>query len=55
MRAEKHDVPLVIGGKEIRTGDTGKIVIPHDLHHTFGHYHRGTQAHVRFSLAGPEC
>ena len=27
------DIPLIIGGKEIRTGKTGKIVIPSDHNH----------------------
>ncbi|MEO8742276.1 MAG: 1-pyrroline-5-carboxylate dehydrogenase, partial [Lysobacteraceae bacterium] len=29
MSAEKIDIPLVIGGKEIRTGNIGRAVMPH--------------------------
>ena len=25
------DIPLIIGGKEIRTGNTGKVVMPHRM------------------------
>ena len=24
------DIPLVIGGREVRTGDTGTCILPHD-------------------------
>ena len=33
LSSEEWDIPLVIGGKEIRTGNTGKVVMPHDHHH----------------------
>ena len=29
MSAEKIEIPLMIGGKEVRTGDTGTQVMPH--------------------------
>jgi 1-pyrroline-5-carboxylate dehydrogenase len=44
MAAEKLDIPLVIGGREIRTGRTAKSVMPHDHGHVLAEYH----------LAGPE-
>jgi len=30
LSGEEQDIPLIIGGKEIRTGRIGKIVMPHD-------------------------
>ena len=27
------DIPIIIGGKEIRTGNTGKVVMPHNHQH----------------------
>jgi 1-pyrroline-5-carboxylate dehydrogenase len=44
MAAERLDIPLVIGGREIRTGRTAKSVMPHDHGHVLAEYH----------LAGPE-
>lgn len=41
------DIPMVIGGKEIRTGNTVAIHPPHELGHTLGHYHHGEEQHVR--------
>jgi len=39
LSGEIQDIPLIIGGKEIRTGNTGKIVMPHDYQHLLGNYH----------------
>ena len=33
MAGERIDIPLVIGGKDVRTGTTGKAVMPHDHAH----------------------
>ncbi len=33
------DIPLIIGGKEIRTGRTGKVVMPSDHKHVLATYH----------------
>ena len=36
------DIPLIIGGKEIRTGKTGRVVMPSDHHHVLATYHMAT-------------
>ena len=33
LAGQKKDMPLVIGGKEIRTGQTENVVMPHDHSH----------------------
>ena len=35
------DVPLIIGGSEIRTGDCGNCLLPHNHNHSLGTYHKG--------------
>src|SRR5256885_769592 len=40
MSAEKIEIPLVIGGKEIRTGDTGTQVMPHRHGHVLATWHK---------------
>lgn len=40
------DVPMFIGGKEVRTGDLQPMTPPHEHAHVLGHYHRGTAKHV---------
>jgi 1-pyrroline-5-carboxylate dehydrogenase len=46
MAAERIDIPLVIGGREIRTGDTAPSVMPHDHAHVLGDYHKATTKHI---------
>ena len=46
MASQKIDMPLVIGGREIRTSDTARSVMPHDHQHVLGEYHKATEEHV---------
>ena len=50
MAAEKIDIPLVIGGKEVRTGATGAAVMPHRHQHVLGQYHKATPDLVRQAI-----
>ncbi|MDR4988657.1 MAG: L-glutamate gamma-semialdehyde dehydrogenase [Bacteroidales bacterium] len=45
------EIPLIIGGKEIRTGKTGKVVMPHDHQHVLATYHMATEKEVRMAIA----
>jgi 1-pyrroline-5-carboxylate dehydrogenase len=40
------DVPMFIGGKEVRTGHTVPMYAPHDHAHVLGHWHKGSAHHV---------
>jgi 1-pyrroline-5-carboxylate dehydrogenase len=51
MAAERIDIPLVIGGKAIRTGDTATSVMPHDHAHVLADYHRASRANVEQAIA----
>ena len=44
------DIPLIIGGKEIRTGKTGKVVMPSDHNHVLATYHMATEAEVELAI-----
>ena len=46
MAAETIEIPLVIGGQDIRTGLTERSVMPHDHGHTLATYHKATEQHV---------
>ena len=50
LAGEQVDIPIVIGGKEIRTGDTAPVVMPHDHRHVLGKYHKATAEHVRQAI-----
>lgn len=51
MYNETVDVPLYIGGEEIRTGNTKPIKPPFDHKHIVGHYHEATKEHVEKAIA----
>jgi 1-pyrroline-5-carboxylate dehydrogenase len=44
------DIPLIIGGQEIRTGETAAISMPHDHAHTLGHYHQAGENEIRMAI-----
>ena len=53
LKAQKNkvvDIPLIIGGKEIRTGNTGKIVMPSDHKHVLATYHMATGKEVSLAV-----
>jgi 1-pyrroline-5-carboxylate dehydrogenase len=47
MSAERVDIPIVIGGKEIRTGATEHAVMPHRHAHVLADWHKADANHVR--------
>ncbi|HEX6862447.1 MAG TPA: L-glutamate gamma-semialdehyde dehydrogenase, partial [Thermoanaerobaculia bacterium] len=49
------DIPLIIGGKEIRTGDTAKAVCPHDHKHVLATYHQAGAAEVEAAAAAAKA
>ncbi|WP_243323103.1 L-glutamate gamma-semialdehyde dehydrogenase [Geothrix sp. SG200] len=48
--AQVLDIPLIIGGKEVRTGKTQKAVCPHDHQHVLATYHEAGEAEVRMAI-----
>jgi 1-pyrroline-5-carboxylate dehydrogenase len=44
------DIPLIIGGKEIRTGKTGQITMPTDHGHVLATYHMATGKEVELAI-----
>src|SRR3954454_11614381 len=51
MAGEKLDIPIVIGGREIRTGKTAHAVMPHDHRHVLADYHLAESEHVQQAIA----
>jgi 1-pyrroline-5-carboxylate dehydrogenase len=54
MSAEQADIPIVVGGREIRTGDTAQIVMPHAHQHVLGTWHAATTEHVAQAIKAAE-
>lgn len=40
MKNSFVDIPIIIGGKEIRTGNKGKCILPHNKNTVIGEYHK---------------
>ncbi|HEY2026748.1 MAG TPA: L-glutamate gamma-semialdehyde dehydrogenase [Gemmatimonadaceae bacterium] len=51
MAKERVDIPIIIGGVEIRTGETAHSVMPHDHKHVLADWHRASPAHVQQAIA----
>src|SRR6478672_9714018 len=51
MAAEKIEIPIIIGGREIRTGKTEKSVMPHNHQHVLAEYHLAGPEEVRQAIA----
>ena len=49
LRKGGLDLPMIIDGKEVRTGNLLDIRPPHD-HQQLGHYHQGGKEHVQMAI-----
>lgn len=49
-RAKQIDVPMYIGGEEVRTGKTRTMSPPHDHQHILGQFHEGDASHVEQAI-----
>ncbi len=51
MKGERLEIPLVIGGEEIRTGDTFEAVMPHDKDHVLADVHKAGSDEVEQAVS----
>jgi len=51
MSSAQVDIPIVIGGKEIRTGKVQPVVMPHNHKHVLGQWHAAGPEHVQQAIA----
>ncbi len=47
----QSDIPMIIGGKEIRNGKLATLACPHNRHLSLGHYHVGDESNVHQAIA----
>src|SRR5580704_3705593 len=50
MSSETLDIPLLIGGKEVRTGDTGTQTMPHKHKHVLATWHKAGVKEVEMAV-----
>ncbi len=51
MAGEHADIPVIVNGKEHRTGDTATVVMPHAHQQVLGTWHKATPALVQEAIA----
>jgi 1-pyrroline-5-carboxylate dehydrogenase len=54
LSGQQIEIPLIIGGKEIRTGDIGHAVMPHDHSHVLGTYHKAGAKEVQQAIGAAQ-
>lgn len=50
LKSQVMDIPMFIGGMEVRTGNTKSIHPPHEIQHTLAHFHAGDRTHVEQAI-----
>ncbi|PKL82559.1 MAG: 1-pyrroline-5-carboxylate dehydrogenase [Ignavibacteriae bacterium HGW-Ignavibacteriae-3] len=50
MENKQIEIPLIIGGKEIRTGKTANITLPHNHRKIIGKYHKAGPKEVQMAI-----
>jgi 1-pyrroline-5-carboxylate dehydrogenase len=50
LKGTQADIPMYIGGEEVRTGNKVALHPPHERKHTLGHFHVGDEQHIRKAI-----
>jgi len=50
LKSQQLEIPLIIGGQEIKTGNMGEIRIPHNHCHLLGRYHKAGENEVKMAI-----
>ncbi len=50
LQSKEIEIPLIIGGKEIKTGKTAVITLPHDHSKKLGVYHKASAKEVNMAI-----
>lgn len=50
IKGKEHDIPMIIGGKEVHSGNRIKMQPPHEIAHTLGYFHRAERKHIEQAI-----
>lgn len=50
LKGQELDIPMYIGGKEVRSGKKVALHPPHETRHVLGHFHAGEEKHVEQAI-----
>ena len=51
MQKQVVEIPLIIGGREVRTGNFGECRIPHEHGHVLARYHKAGPEEIQLAIA----
>jgi 1-pyrroline-5-carboxylate dehydrogenase len=54
MAGERIEIPVVIGGKDVKTGQTEQAVMPHDHRHVLALWHKASREHVLAAVSAAQ-
>jgi 1-pyrroline-5-carboxylate dehydrogenase len=50
IKQQQVEIPILIGGKEIKTGNLAECLCPHEHHHVLGKYHKAGEKEVNLAI-----
>ena len=50
LKSTQIEIPVIIGGREIKTGNTGTCVIPHNHKHVLGTFHKAGEKEIQQAI-----
>ncbi len=50
MLSTEIEIPLIIGGKEIYTGNLGECIAPHDKSRVLARFHKASEEHIQMAI-----
>mgnify|MGYP001171801269 FL=1 len=50
LKGKEIEIPIIIGGQEIKTGNTQKCIIPHNHKHVLAHFHQVGESEVKQAI-----
>ena len=50
LKSQEMDIPMYIGGEEVRSGEKKPIHPPHEISHTLGYFYAGDESHVHRAI-----
>ena len=50
LKSQRFDIPIIINGQEIRTGNTGNCVMPHNHQHILATYHKAGEKEIKIKV-----
>jgi 1-pyrroline-5-carboxylate dehydrogenase len=50
LKSQQIEIPMYIGGEEVKSGKLQPIHPPHETAHTLGHFHEGDESHLNRAI-----